>query len=89
MRYNVRYRSIGFRAVRQLSTNNTVSLLIKMISRATSPSQTAAEEYRKVVAALGYLAPAIVQSRGIYLRDISRTGNRNQLDYDIGYKSTC
>ena len=45
-----------------------------MISRATSPSQTAAEEYRKVVAALGCLALAVVQA-GAYIRETSCTAH--------------
>ena len=66
------YNTVGCRAVGQLSTENAVSLLTKMISGATSLSPTAVEEYQKVVAALGCLALAVVQA-GAYIREICCT----------------
>lgn len=62
------YSTAGLQTVGRLSVGDSVSLLIKMISRATSPSQSAAEEYKKVVAALGCLALAIGQA-GAYIRE--------------------
>jgi tetratricopeptide (TPR) repeat protein len=76
------YNTVGSREVGRLSVNDSVSLLTKMISGATSPSQSAAEEYKKVVAALGSLALAIVQA-GAYIRETSCTAQ----DYlDIYYR---
>jgi hypothetical protein len=56
------YNTVGCRAVRQLLIYDSVSLLTKMISGATSPPEQAMEESEKVVATLGCLALASVQA---------------------------
>lgn len=64
------YNTVGYREVGRLSLNDSMSLLNKIVYGTTSPSQDAAEECQKIVAALGCLALAIVQA-GAYIREIS------------------
>ena len=66
------YSTVGYHKVGQLSMDDSVSLLTKMVSGATNPLQGAVEGSQKVVAALGHLALAVVQA-GAYIRESSYT----------------
>ena len=72
------YNTVGCQEVGKLSLNDSVSLLTKVISGATSPSQQLAKEGQKIVEALGCLALALVQA-GAYIRETA-CGLQDYLD---------
>ena len=79
------YNTVGCIQVEQLSPHDSMSLLTKVIGGATSPSQEAAEEGRKIVEALGCLALAIVQA-GAYIRATSCSFHDYLKIYEKGRK---
>jgi hypothetical protein len=64
------YNTGGYRNVGQLSPNDSVSLLNKLIYGSTNSSELVTHALQNIAAALGYLALALVQA-GAYIRETS------------------